>query len=813
MANENSVRNSSGPGNGRAVGQNRDSNPGRGVGNNRSATTTSSVPSFQTRSLEVTNQMMSLRETLDSNNEIFQGWEKASGNPTPPGQAKKQEQGPSPEPPGLAKKSDQEPPGQARKQEPAPPLRQETQEPPRPEKAASEPSGLEKKPDQEPPGLAKKEAPAQPEPPRLPATEGKNGEPPGLAKKEAPPTPEPPGQVRKQEPPPPKKEEVVLVKRESEPPPPRTSETVLDKLSKANDARRAEAPAQPQHPPEPPRKEAPLPRPPETPARPPAQASIPRPVVKSEGPPAPPQPKSPQPEQPASPQTARPALPRPAPDSPSLLKANPQPPRAPAPEKATQQQQQQQNQATAAPRPTEAARLARAEIPVAPAPTPAPRNDRGALPTRGAEEPTTHITVQSRGSAEGAEHHTQGDAEAQAQARQAETRPIRRDIRENRLLTRFLLPGKGDLEEELEALKAGPRVEKIGERQQGKGGGGQRQSGGQSSGEAGGQAAPAEAGLEGPLDPMTGLPRTLVRPGLLPLVPHLEQLFQQVGLAYVPETEETPQFLRSFWIALAWLSHHEQTGLSERMVYFGAAMFDGMQGWRRKYQQGEEQTVNRLLAMLAQEGGFLGEHSLRVMTLSDAVCDDMKLEDPSLREEVRSGALLRDLGMAGFDSEQLPPMLAAQAEQLRGGGNLHMAGRLADLGSLRIPEEIRNKPGPLDDWERALMEKHPEYSEQFLQPFPAFRHLGPIVRAHHERWDGRGYPDGLMGRRIPLASRIIAVADVWDALTSDRPWRPAWDFDSAYRYIEKNAGTQFDPEVVKAFLKTTRRLKAGGYLD
>ncbi|MEW6282250.1 MAG: HD domain-containing phosphohydrolase, partial [Candidatus Eremiobacterota bacterium] len=111
------------------------------------------------------------------------------------------------------------------------------------------------------------------------------------------------------------------------------------------------------------------------------------------------------------------------------------------------------------------------------------------------------------------------------------------------------------------------------------------------------------------------------------------------------------------------------------------------------------------------------------------------------------------------------------------------------------------------------MEKHPEYGEQFLFRFPPFRHLGPVVRAHHERWDGLGYPDGLMGRRIPMAARIISVSDVWDALTTDRPWRQAYSFEDAYAFMKEASGTRFDPQVLTPFLRSVRRLRQQGLLD
>ncbi|MEW6279983.1 MAG: HD domain-containing phosphohydrolase, partial [Candidatus Eremiobacterota bacterium] len=290
-------------------------------------------------------------------------------------------------------------------------------------------------------------------------------------------------------------------------------------------------------------------------------------------------------------------------------------------------------------------------------------------------------------------------------------------------------------------------------------------------------------------------------------------LFARLGLGYRFDAPEVPERMRTFWVALVWLGQREQRALTERMVCFGAALFDALLGSRRRRPEpGEERVVNRLLALLAREGGFLGEHSLRVMTLADALCEEMQVSDPELREQVRLGSLLRDVGVRGLEEPSLPPDLGSQVERLRASQDLHMAGRMADLGALRIPASIRNKPGFVTPEERAIIQRHPEHGEQLLFRFPPFRHLCPVVRAHHERWDGRGYPDGLMGRRIPLAARMIALCDVWDALTSDRPWRPALRFEQAFATVKAGLGTQFDPEVGRAFLRTVRRLHAEGYL-
>jgi HD-GYP domain-containing protein (c-di-GMP phosphodiesterase class II) len=99
------------------------------------------------------------------------------------------------------------------------------------------------------------------------------------------------------------------------------------------------------------------------------------------------------------------------------------------------------------------------------------------------------------------------------------------------------------------------------------------------------------------------------------------------------------------------------------------------------------------------------------------------------------------------------------------------------------------------------MRKHPQYAYDMLSPISYLRLAVDIPYCHHEKWDGTGYPRGLKGEQIPVAARIFAVVDVWDALTSDRPYRKAWTETQARQYIQEQAGLHFDPEVVKVFLK------------
>jgi putative nucleotidyltransferase with HDIG domain len=126
---------------------------------------------------------------------------------------------------------------------------------------------------------------------------------------------------------------------------------------------------------------------------------------------------------------------------------------------------------------------------------------------------------------------------------------------------------------------------------------------------------------------------------------------------------------------------------------------------------------------------------------------------------------------------------------------------LHDIGKMGIPDAILLKPGPLTNEEKAIMRRHPVYAYELLSPIDYLRPALDIPYCHHEKWDGTGYPRRLRGEHIPLAARIFAVADVWDALRSGRPYRSAWTGGRARQYIRQQAGKHFDPQVVEVFLR------------
>jgi HD-GYP domain-containing protein (c-di-GMP phosphodiesterase class II) len=137
----------------------------------------------------------------------------------------------------------------------------------------------------------------------------------------------------------------------------------------------------------------------------------------------------------------------------------------------------------------------------------------------------------------------------------------------------------------------------------------------------------------------------------------------------------------------------------------------------------------------------------------------------------------------------------SELEHIRRGALLH------DIGKIGIPDIILLKPGPLTDEEWAIMRTHPVKAYEMLSPIAYLHPALDIPYCHHEKWDGSGYPRGLNGAQIPLAARIFAVVDVFDALTSDRPYRSAWSREQALDYIKEQTGKHFDPRVVEVFLK------------
>lgn len=202
----------------------------------------------------------------------------------------------------------------------------------------------------------------------------------------------------------------------------------------------------------------------------------------------------------------------------------------------------------------------------------------------------------------------------------------------------------------------------------------------------------------------------------------------------------------------------------------------------------------RLLQSLLHQSASAWENALLVESLSDMIVDvvtAMALAIES-RDPYTGGHVQRVTAYA----VALGNLVGVDAESeaiLRLGGLLH------DIGKVAVPDRILNKPGRLEDDEFALMKRHPSVGDQIIEPIPRLACVRPVVRHHHERFDGRGYPDGIAGEEIELVARITAIADSFDAMTSTRPYRQAMPIERAMDEIRTGAGTQFDPDLAPLF--------------
>ncbi|MBI2758299.1 MAG: PAS domain S-box protein [Chloroflexi bacterium] len=166
-----------------------------------------------------------------------------------------------------------------------------------------------------------------------------------------------------------------------------------------------------------------------------------------------------------------------------------------------------------------------------------------------------------------------------------------------------------------------------------------------------------------------------------------------------------------------------------------------------------------------------------------------------LRDEETEGHTLRVAGMV----LQLGKTFGMNDEAL---ANMRRGALLHDIGKMGVPDKILLKPGKLTDEEWGVMKKHPRLAYEMLAPIRYLKDSLDIPYCHHEKWDGTGYPRGLRGEQIPLSARLFSVVDVWDALTSDRPYRKAWSKEKTRQHIIESSGTHFDPVIVKAFLES-----------
>lgn len=221
----------------------------------------------------------------------------------------------------------------------------------------------------------------------------------------------------------------------------------------------------------------------------------------------------------------------------------------------------------------------------------------------------------------------------------------------------------------------------------------------------------------------------------------------------------------------------------------------------------EETAVSSLALILRMGGEFTYKHSTRVLDLALELADEVGIRDKSTRKEIKFGTMLRNIGEFDFllQGEEDSKDKLKDMSKFLGGQDMLRAGLLHDIGKVQIPPEILYKPGKLTPEEYEVIKMHPIYGENIVRPIASLRYLCPTIRGHHERWDGKGYPDGLVGEDIPMAARVIAVADVFDALSAERPYKAGMEVKKVRGILAEGRGTHFDPSLVDAFLDIISR--------
>jgi HD-GYP domain-containing protein (c-di-GMP phosphodiesterase class II) len=214
---------------------------------------------------------------------------------------------------------------------------------------------------------------------------------------------------------------------------------------------------------------------------------------------------------------------------------------------------------------------------------------------------------------------------------------------------------------------------------------------------------------------------------------------------------------------IEWINYLETLGGQAAIAIDNAQLFEGMQKSNLELIAAYDATIAGWSHAMDLRDKETEGHSQRVTELTLQLADIMGFSEQE-KVHIRRGALLHDIGKLG------------------------------------VPDHILLKAGKLTEDEWASMRRHPTSAFEMLSPISYLRLALDIPYCHHEKWDGTGYPRGLKGEQIPLAARIFAVADVWDALTSDRPYRPAWTEEKTLEYIREQSGQHFDPNVVAVFL-------------
>lgn len=233
-----------------------------------------------------------------------------------------------------------------------------------------------------------------------------------------------------------------------------------------------------------------------------------------------------------------------------------------------------------------------------------------------------------------------------------------------------------------------------------------------------------------------------------------------IGIVSYPEDAADMQGLLSSAEDALSIAKRSDTGIA-----------DTRSSWRARYrihEDGDFSTLEAMIVAIDNKDGYTRRHSEEVTEYALWIAEEL-----------------------GFSEEEEH--------------TLRLAGLVHDVGKIGIPDEVLLKPDVLTPSEYERVKQHAALGAAMLSALPNMERLAPIVRAHHERWDGTGYPDGLAGEEIPLLARVLAVADAFSAMTTDRPYRKGLDWETALAEIERQRGRQFDPAITDAFITAVRK--------
>ncbi len=270
--------------------------------------------------------------------------------------------------------------------------------------------------------------------------------------------------------------------------------------------------------------------------------------------------------------------------------------------------------------------------------------------------------------------------------------------------------------------------------------------------------------------------------------------------------QEMTERVRKDSIMLAETSRQEPIRLTTAAVQHASTSIESiLKKSEKDIWTGEEMAAKLIALLMKSASSYTYEHSSRVIDLSVSLAREMGIGDDRQLKEIEDGAMFHDIGEVELDLKEAPPHVQARLSRYLGTADIQDFSFLHDIGKVKIPESILYKPTRLTDEEFEIIKQHPIIGEEILRPIASLRHALPVVRHHHEKWDGSGYPDGLEGEEIPLGARIVAITDSFDAMVSDRPYRKGMPVEQAVEELKKGAGTQFDPHMVEAFLKIVER--------